>query len=128
MVLCTFLLLTLFSVNATPAHVNLHQKLIEVQDMQMPLQQLMAVPDGMAKDCNGSVTLYEGSEETVVTKDEDIKPSIGVEKVVVEGCGCFTLYDRKGGRGRSFFLDREGERIMKMRVRSVRRVKCDSYV
>ena len=90
--------------------------------------QLLAVPIGMAKECHGSVTLYEGSEETVVTKDEDIKPSIGVEKVVMEGCGCFTLHTRKGGRGRSFFLGGEGERIMKMRVRSVRRVKCDSYV
>ena len=82
------------------------------------------------EECEGSVTLYEGSEEMVVTEDEDIKPSVTVDKVKVEGCGCFVLFTRKGGMGRSVFLDGEGEWIIKkkMKVRSVRKIKCNSYI
>ena len=47
--------------------------------------------------CNGSVTIYEGSNETVITKDEDVK--VTLDYVKVEGCGCFTLHSRKGGNG-----------------------------
>ena len=84
------------------------------------------------EECEGSVTLYEGSEEMVVTKDEDIKPSVTVDKVKVkvEGCGCFVLFTRKGGMGKSVFLDGVGEWIMKkkMKVRSVRKIECESYI
>ena len=52
--------------------------------------------------CNGSVIIYEGSNKTVVTEDGDIKATIDLVKV--EGCGCFTLYSRRGGKGKSFFL------------------------
>ena len=66
----------------------------------------------------------------VVTGDEDIKPSVTVDKVKVEGCGCFVLFTRKGGMGKSVFFDGEGERITKkkIRVRSVRKVECVSYI
>ena len=68
----------------------------------------------------------------MVTKDEDIKPSVTVDKVKVkvEGCGCFVLFTRKGGMGKSVFLGGEGERIMKnkMKVRSVRKMECQSYI
>ena len=49
-------------------------------------------------ECKGSVTLYEGSEETMVTKDQEV--NVVVDKVKVEGCGCFTLHSKKGGRGK----------------------------
>eukprot|EP00092_Neocalanus_flemingeri_P014756 GFUD01015925.1.p1 GENE.GFUD01015925.1~~GFUD01015925.1.p1 ORF type:complete len:148 (-),score=45.61 GFUD01015925.1:100-543(-) len=80
------------------------------------------------EECKGSVTLYEGSEETVVTKDEDVR--VDVDRVKVEGCGCFTLHSRKEGRGRSYFLGRRGEfsaaDIGWSKVRSVRKAGCDS--
>ena len=47
--------------------------------------------------CNGSVIIYEGFNETVITKDEDVK--VTLDYVKVEGCGCFTLHSRKGGNG-----------------------------
>merc|ERR1711892_407788 len=79
-------------------------------------------------ECKGSVTLYEGSTETVVTEDENVK--VSVDKIKREGCGCFRLHDKKNGRGRSFFLGRQGEYTgedMGLRkVRSVRRVECES--
>eukprot|EP00092_Neocalanus_flemingeri_P100249 GFUD01128026.1.p1 GENE.GFUD01128026.1~~GFUD01128026.1.p1 ORF type:complete len:150 (+),score=29.47 GFUD01128026.1:183-632(+) len=77
-------------------------------------------------ECKGSVTLFEGSEETVVTKDENVK--VTVERVMVEGCGCFTLHSKK--EGRSYFLNKRGvhtaEDIGWSKVRSVRRVECES--
>eukprot|EP00092_Neocalanus_flemingeri_P049543 GFUD01056979.1.p1 GENE.GFUD01056979.1~~GFUD01056979.1.p1 ORF type:complete len:153 (+),score=49.75 GFUD01056979.1:15-473(+) len=79
-------------------------------------------------ECEGSVTLYEGSEETVVTEDENVK--VTVDKVKLVGCGCFSLHAKKGGRGRSYFLGRRGEYsgedIGWSKVRSVRRVECES--
>ena len=56
--------------------------------------------------CNGSVAIYEGSNKTVVTEDGDIKATLDLVKL--EGCGCFTLYSRKGGMGKSFFLGGSG--------------------
>merc|ERR1711892_841400 len=57
--------------------------------------------------CAGSVTLYNESEETLMTID-DTNMKMNVDRAVVEGCGCFTLHTRRGGRGRTYFLGREG--------------------
>ena len=82
----------------------------------------------MAGDCDGSVTLYEGSEETVVTNNQNVR--VTVDKVRLEGCGCFRLHSRPRGRGRSYFLGRTGEHTVEdigwSRVRSVGRVECYS--
>merc|ERR1711892_1640840 len=79
-------------------------------------------------ECKGSVTLYEGSTETGVTKDENVK--VSVDKIKMEGCRCFRLHDKKKGRGRSFFLGKQGEytgeEMGLRKVRSVRRVDCES--
>ena len=81
------------------------------------------------KECEGSVTLYEGSKEpVVVTEDGDVK--VNVDKLKLEGCGCFSIYSKKGGRGRSFFLGRTGEYsdedIGWNKIRHVKRVTCES--
>ena len=77
--------------------------------------------------CNGSVTVYEGSNETVVTETGDIKATLDLVKV--SGCGCFTLHTRKGGKGKSFFLGGSGNYsrtdIGWSKVRSVRTAPCD---
>ena len=77
----------------------------------------------MDNECHGSVRL---SKDKVVTKDTDIKPSIKVTKVLVEGCGCFKLWSRKGGKGRSFLLTGAGEWMVNMKVGSVKKVSCRS--
>ena len=66
-------------------------------------------------------------EDRVVTEDMDIRPRMRVTRVLVEGCGCFTLHSRTRGRGRNFFLAGNGERNVNMRVGSVRKAACDSY-
>merc|ERR1711892_1477633 len=85
--------------------------------------------EGKGGECQGSVTLYEGSTETVVTKDEN-NLKVSVDKVKMEGCGCFRLHEKKNGRGRSFFLGRQGEytgdETGLRKVKSVRRVECES--
>jgi hypothetical protein len=83
--------------------------------------------DDREGECKGSVTLYEGSEETVVTEDQNVK--VTVDKVKVEGCGCFQLHNKKNGKGRSYFLGRgehTGDDIGWKKVRSVRKVECES--
>merc|ERR1719245_318267 len=79
-------------------------------------------------ECKGAVTLYEGSETTSLTQDED-NIKVTVDRVKLEGCGCFTLHSRKNGRGKSFFLGQAGdfskEEVGLTKVRSVRRVGCD---
>ena len=81
------------------------------------------IKDGV---CEGSVTLYEGSEETVVTEFMNVK--VTVDKVVLEGCGCYSLTSRKNGRGKSYFLSRRGEHSVEdigwSKVKSVSRVDC----
>merc|ERR1711942_395003 len=79
-------------------------------------------------ECQGSVRLYNDvSEDRVVTEDVDIRPRMRVTRVVVEGCGCFTLHSRRRGRGRSLFLSGNEDRNVNMRVGSVRKVPCDTY-
>merc|ERR1712083_533694 len=79
-------------------------------------------------ECKGALTLYEGSEETIVTKDED-SINVSVDSVKMEGCGCFTLHTKKIGKGKSFFLGKSGEysgeQLGLKKVRSVRRVGCE---
>ena len=79
-------------------------------------------------DCHGSVTLYNDvSEDRVVAEDMDIRPRMRVTRVLVEGCGCFTLHSRPRGRGSSHFLASNADRNVNMRVGSVRKVICDTY-
>ena len=79
-------------------------------------------------DCQGSVPLYNDvSEDRVVTEAMDIRPRMRVTRVLVEGCGCFTLHSRTRGRGRRLFLSGNGERNVNMRVGSVGKVACDTY-
>jgi len=89
-------------------------------DLLRPKTRIMDLPD-IDKECHGSVRL---SEDTVVTKDTDIKPKMDVKKVLVEGCGCFRLFAKKKGKGRSSRLLRAGEWEGIMKVGSVRKEEC----
>ena len=77
--------------------------------------------------CVGAVTIYEGSNETVVTESSDVKATLDL--VMMEGCGCFTIHSKRGGRGKSFFMGRNGnyslDDIGWSKVRSVQSVPCD---
>ena len=100
-------------------------------DLNEMSNQFLGDAPEMKRECTGSVTLYEASEnKTVLTRDEEnIKPRLLVERAVVEGCGCFSLHTNKKGRGKMTFLQGPGETIMEgqLKVRSVRKVDCYRY-
>ena len=89
---------------------------------------LMDTPMIRTAECKGAVTLYEGSKKTVLTEDEDLKPGVLVDKVVVEGCGCYTVHTRRRGYGTLFFFGEAGEWRLMMRVKSIRKVPCYWYL
>merc|ERR1711915_293444 len=62
---------------------------------------------GKDGQCDGTVTLYEGPKETLVKDSENVK--VNIDRVKVEGCGCFRLYAKKNGRGKSYLLWKRGE-------------------
>ena len=53
---------------------------------------------------------------------------VTVDKVMLVGCGCYSLTSRKNGRGKSYFLSRRGEHSVEdigwSKVRSVSKVDC----
>ena len=53
---------------------------------------------------------------------------ITVEKVVLEGCGCYSLTSMKNGKGKRYFLNRRGEHSVEdigwTKIRSVSKVDC----
>ena len=87
--------------------------------------------------CNGSlvITNTDGEETTFnsleTPKDQvtNIKKSIRISSVRVEGCGCFYIYSRTRGRGASeFILSREkwsAEEFGFSKARSLKQVSCE---
>ena len=83
---------------------------------------------GKEGQCDGTVTLYEGLKETLVKDSENVK--VNIDRVKVEGCGCFRLYAKKNGRGKSYLLWKRGEHSSEdvgfQKVRFVKKVDCES--
>ena len=80
-------------------------------------------------ECAGSITLHHGDQEVKITEGvEELEKSLVVEKAVLVGCGdCFRLFEKKNGRGRSYFVNRSGEHTVPLRkVRSVRKIPCSN--
>ena len=59
---------------------------------------------------------------------EELEESLTVQKAVLEGCGdCFRLFEKKNGRGRSYFVNRRGDHTITLgKVRSIRKVACSN--
>eukprot|EP00092_Neocalanus_flemingeri_P052145 GFUD01060864.1.p1 GENE.GFUD01060864.1~~GFUD01060864.1.p1 ORF type:complete len:153 (-),score=38.70 GFUD01060864.1:265-723(-) len=70
----------------------------------------------MARDgeepCYGGITLYMDDNTTrfISSKQAKVEVLVIISKVVLDGCACFTLHDK---RGRSYFVERIGEHIAK---------------
>ena len=78
--------------------------------------------------CASSVTLYKGEEMIKITEEvRELEESMKVDRAVMVGCGgCFRLYEKKNGRGKSYFVNKNGEHssLNIRKVRSVHRVSC----
>ena len=92
-------------------------------DVVSSLQSLLS-PDS---ECAGSLTLHEGEHWANFT-DGILYGSVKVDKAVLVGCGdCFRLFEKKNGRGRSYFVNRSGEHTIPHRkVRSIHKVPCSN--
>ena len=77
--------------------------------MDSPILSLFPVCPGNLIDtnikderCERSVALYEVSDETRVTENINVK--VTVDKVVLEGSGCYWLNSRDDRKGKSYVL------------------------
>ena len=59
-------------------------------------------------ECRGKVTLSNGFNETVVRETQHVHVK-NIDKVTLEGCGCFQLYNKKNQTGKSSLLGSQGE-------------------
>ena len=77
------------------------------------------------KECKGVLKLRSApghvQEYREDTKDINIKAKIAV----LEGCGCFRLYQGTKNNGRSFYVNKNGEhRIHLRKIGSLKKVAC----
>ena len=80
-------------------------------------------------ECAGSITLHQGEQAVRFTEGvEEMEESMMVDRAVMVGCGdCFRLFDKKNGRGKSYFVNRSGEHNIPLRkVRSLHKVACSN--
>eukprot|EP00090_Calanus_glacialis_P018359 TRINITY_DN28483_c0_g1_i1.p1 TRINITY_DN28483_c0_g1~~TRINITY_DN28483_c0_g1_i1.p1 ORF type:complete len:152 (-),score=54.11 TRINITY_DN28483_c0_g1_i1:65-520(-) len=80
-------------------------------------------------ECAGSITLHQGEQAVRFTEGvEEMEESMMVDRAVMVGCGdCFRLFEKKNGRGRSYFVNRSGEHTIPLRkVRSIHKVPCSN--
>ena len=80
-------------------------------------------------ECVGSITLHRGEQAVRFTEGvEELQESMKVDKAVLVGCGdCFRLFEKKNGRGKSYFVNRSGEHNIPLRkVRSLHKVACSN--
>merc|ERR1712106_260400 len=76
-------------------------------------------------ECFGSITLNNNSDLTFYSSVSDI--NLEVHTVRMEGCGCFRLHQRNGGRGRSLRINQQGvTKVALGRVRSIVTEQCFS--
>ena len=62
----------------------------------------------LSPECVGSLTLHEGEHAATFT-DGILWGSVKVDKAVLVGCGdCYRLFEKKNGRGKSYFVNRSG--------------------
>ena len=79
----------------------------------------------MTENCEGNLVLYEGTNEIHVTGDEDFAKSVMVDKVKMEGCGCFEIYSKMIGRsGWRLLVEKEGDTEVMRKIRTIRRRNC----
>ena len=93
---------------------------------------VFVTPDIDNKECIGSVMFYhsDNGHKTTVLR-EDAEMDITIDAVKIEGCGCFIIYNKKEGRGKSYYLGLHGQNVSAAeigwaRVRSVRSRECSS--
>eukprot|EP00092_Neocalanus_flemingeri_P051808 GFUD01060374.1.p1 GENE.GFUD01060374.1~~GFUD01060374.1.p1 ORF type:complete len:110 (-),score=18.18 GFUD01060374.1:275-604(-) len=87
--------------------------------------QMIVGADMTTEFCNGSIKLYSAFGEVAVFTEVQSKMMIKAHTALVEGCGCYRLYERKNYRGRSYHANRREEHHIGLRrVKSLALVPC----
>ena len=83
-------------------------------------------PGALPPDCLGSLHIYEEDEKHTFTESIDsLGLGIVTERVKMEGCGCYILYQGTQRTGKAFFITERGEQHIDLsRIRSVYRQNC----
>ena len=75
--------------------------------------------------CVGSISLVTVHGDVYKFNESQEKVNIKATKAVLEGCGCYRLFERRKYKGRSYQVTRGGEQdIYIKKVRSVARTRC----
>ena len=75
--------------------------------------------------CRGSIKLLTQAGQVAVVREVERSVKIVVTRAVVEGCGCYQLFERRNYRGRTYHARRTGEHQVGLRkVKSVRKIPC----
>ena len=81
--------------------------------------------DRLLSQCEGQIKLFTDSGEVRVFREAERKTNLAVNTAVLEGCGCFRLFEKKNFRGRSYQVKNMGEhKIGLRRVRSLFKTTC----
>ena len=83
-------------------------------------------PGALPPDCLGSLHIYKEDEKHTFTESIDsLGLGIVTERVKMEGCGCYILYQGTQRMGKAFFITERGEQHIDLsRIRSVYRQNC----
>ena len=83
-------------------------------------------PGTLPPDCLGSLHLYsDDGKHTFTESAESLGMGIVTQKVKMEGCGCYILYQGTGRTGKAYFITENGEQNIDLsRIRSVYRQNC----
>ena len=80
----------------------------------------------LPSDCLGSLHIYAGDEKHTFTESvESLGLGIVTQRVKIEGCGCYILYQGTHRTGKAYFITERGEHNIDLsRIRSVYRQNC----
>ena len=88
--------------------------------------------EGQGRDlaeCEGSLSLVSPCGVTLKYQENTPHIRFNAAKAVLEGCGCYRLYERKNYRGKSFAVTERGSHVVTLRkVRSISKVSCSPPV
>ena len=77
-------------------------------------------------DCRGTLTFRNGSGLTNVNESQ-LNIKIMSTTVLLNGCGCFRLFEKRNGKGKSQLIKRHGwQRIVIKTIQSITKIKCDN--
>ena len=76
-------------------------------------------------DCRGTLTFRNGSGLTNVNESQ-LNIKIMSTRVMLSGCGCFRLFEKRNGKGKSQLIKRQGwQKIALKTVKSITNIICD---